>query len=246
MANNSLTVFNNEGLELAIDTNTGEAFATLNGYVRMSGKAKSTIHGRLEGVRFGEVKEAEILTAGGLQGVRLISAALVFRWLMKDKPELAEKMGTVGATVYLHQLAGYKVKSEPIEQPKPELPPSDIRVVQIVSTLEKIGLELNNPRFNQALKDLACDILGLNQNQLPAKDKEIWCGVAERAEQLGYPVAAVTKFRSTLGKFVKSRGLTFKVEKRICNGTEREINLYQVCQSLDESIHAYMKTKYLP
>ena len=33
---------------------------------------------------------------------------------MKDKPELAKAMGKAGATVYLHGLAGYKVKSEAI------------------------------------------------------------------------------------------------------------------------------------
>jgi hypothetical protein len=247
MANNSLSVFNNDGLELVIDTNTGEAFATQSGYARMSGKDRTTIVKRCQGCEPETIKKAEIITAGGLQGCELIPAKIVFRWLMKDNPELAEKMGTVGATVYLHQLAGYKVKSEPVEQPKPELPPSDIRVVQIVSTLEKIGLELNNPRFNQALKDLACDILGLNQNRLPAaENKEVWCGVAERAEQLGYPVAAVTRFRSPLGKFVKNKGLVSKMEKRLCGGTEREINLYQVCERLDNSIHAYMKTKFLP
>lgn len=245
MANNSLTVFNNDGLELVIDTATGEAFATQTGYARMSGLTQQAINKRCNTYNQDELKTAEMLTKTGFKTYNLISAKLVFRWLMKDNPELAEKMGTVGATVYLHQLAGYKVKSEPVEPPKPQLPPSDVRVSNLISSLQAIGFELDNPRFNQAIKDLTGDILGLNQNQL-TPSKEVWCGVAERAEQLGYPVAAVTRYRSPLGKFVKGKGLVSKMEKRLCNGTEREINLYQVCERLDNAIHAYMKTKFLP
>ena len=113
----SLTVFKtNDGIELVIDTQTGEAFATQAGYSRMSGKASSTISERLKGVRSDYIRMAEILTAGGLQGVRLIPAKLVYKWLLKDNIGLAEAMGEVGATVYIHQLAGYKITS--IEKPQ--------------------------------------------------------------------------------------------------------------------------------
>jgi hypothetical protein len=116
----SLTVFKQDGIELVIDTMTGEAFATQAGYCRMSGVEKTALANRLsrgfQGVHKNDLKVAEILTDGGLQGVHLISANTVFKWLMKDNPELAEKMGEAGATVYMHQLAGYKVESKPVEQ----------------------------------------------------------------------------------------------------------------------------------
>jgi hypothetical protein len=113
----SLTRFeSNDGIELVIDTITGEAFATVSGYSRMSGKANSTIHERTS--RLADSKLAETLTSIGLKTSRLIPANIVGKWLIKDNPELAEKMLDAGATVYMHQLAGYKVTSTAIEQPK--------------------------------------------------------------------------------------------------------------------------------
>ena len=113
-----------DGIELIIDTQTGEAFATQAGYVRMSGKSKSTVSERVSrGVRFGEIKEGEIQTAGGLQGVRLIPADIVYDWLFEDNSALAKAMGKAGATVYMHQLAGFSVSSTAATispEPQPE------------------------------------------------------------------------------------------------------------------------------
>ena len=109
-----------DGIELVIDTTTGEAFATVTGYAKLSRKDKSTISRRLKGVASEELKNSEMLTPGGLQGVVLIPAKLVFKWAIKDNPELAEKMGDAGATVFIHQLAGYKVSSTAVEPPKPQ------------------------------------------------------------------------------------------------------------------------------
>lgn len=102
-----------DGIELVIDTITGEAFVTISGYARMSGKHKMTISRRVEGVTDGSVKTDEIQTAGGLQAVTLIPASLVFDWSFDDNPQLAKAMGQAGATVYLCKLAGFSLK--PIE-----------------------------------------------------------------------------------------------------------------------------------
>lgn len=57
----NLTRFENDGVELVIDTKTGEAFATQAGYVRMSGKSKSTVSDRVSrAVWAGDIKEGEI------------------------------------------------------------------------------------------------------------------------------------------------------------------------------------------
>jgi hypothetical protein len=104
------------GIELVIDTVTGEAFATQSGYVRMSGVAKNTISMRLKGFNLEELKTAQMETAGGLQGVQLIPANLIFKWLLKDNPDLAEEMGQAGATIYLYKLAGYKI--DVLEKPE--------------------------------------------------------------------------------------------------------------------------------
>jgi KilA-N domain len=130
------------------------------------------------------------------------------------------------------------------EQKPIQLPPADIRVTNLLAALDSIGFEVNNPRYNQSLKDLAGDILGLNQNQLPLSN-DCWAGVAERAEQLGYAPALVVNNRSQLGKYVAAVGLESKKESRLCNGTERPINLYKVCDRLDSAIVEFMDAKVL-
>ena len=246
----SLTRFEQNGIELVINTETGEAFASLAGYSRMSGVDYSTLRKRVQRLKGGdnlELKTAEILTVKGLQAVTLVPANLIFKWAMGDNPDLAYSMGECGVTVYLHQLAGYKVSSTAIApQPQPQLPPADIRVTNLVTALTSVDIDVKNPRLSQGLKDLVIDILGISQHRLPQSDDVVkWVGVAERAEELGYPVALVVKYRSQLGKFVKASGLMHREEKRLCNGTERTINLYQVCEELDCAISEYLDAKIL-
>jgi hypothetical protein len=163
---NNLERFDGGGIELIIDRVTGEAFATIRGYARMSQKAQSTVQSRLDRMPEGErktlTKEAEIQTAGGLQGVHLLPATLVFKWAIKDNPELAEAMGAAGATLYMHQLAGFKIDSDAIVKPEPtpaskqpnhELPPLDIRIVNLSEALKNAGME-SDPHGKRMIQDL--------------------------------------------------------------------------------------------
>lgn len=112
----NLSVFKSDELEIIINTQTGESFCSVNGYARMSGKAKSTISGRVEKlIQTGEIKEDKINTGYGFKVVRLIPAQLAFKWALKDNTSLAEQMGACGATVFFHKLAGYEVKSTAIQ-----------------------------------------------------------------------------------------------------------------------------------
>jgi len=108
MTKNSLARFDNDGIELIINTVTGESFASVSGYARLSGKAKSTISGR-----FGKVglSEAQIETTTGLKTVRLIPEDLIIKWLPKDNPEMASQLMRLGVRVYLHKLAGFDVST---------------------------------------------------------------------------------------------------------------------------------------
>lgn len=108
--------FDKNGIELIVDCNSGETFATVNGYGRMSGKDKSTISRRLKGVAPEDVKTAEILTPGGLQGVTLISEDLIVEWLPKDNPKMATQLMKLGVRVFLHKLAGYEVTTTAVEK----------------------------------------------------------------------------------------------------------------------------------
>ena len=124
------------------------------------------------------------------------------------------------------------------------LPPSDIRLTSLVSSLQAIGLDLSNPRFNQGLQDLAVNMLGIAQPTLsPATT--VYLGVAEKAEELGYPIGLVSQFRSQLGKYVASIGLPSQKEKRLCNGTQRPINVYLDSPELSIAVCEFMDAKTL-
>lgn len=123
-------------------------------------------------------------------------------------------------------------------------------VNSLAASLQFFDYEIQNPRFKQEVHGLVGDMLGfsshLNQQSLLSSEvQETWLGVAERAEQLGYSINLVTRYRSQLGKYVKANGLECKQEKRLCNGTQREINLYLLSGSLDTAIKEYMDAKVL-
>ena len=243
---NNLTRFDSDGIELVIDTQTGESFATQSGYARMSGLTVRGVGKRLEKlVNSDLVKTAEIDTGYGIKVVNLISADLVYDWMCEDNLRLAKVMGKTGATVYIHQLAGFKVSSTATvtvvpQEPKPlQLPPADVRVSNLINALKTIGFDMENPRFNQGIKDITGDILGLGQSALKPATGEMWCGVAERAEQLGHPVGEVSRKRSQLGKWVARADLSKKQESRLCNGTQRSVNLYLVGDELDSCINSF-------
>lgn len=108
----SLTRFDRDGIELIIDTITGESFASVSGYARMASKAKSTIS-----ERFGKMslESVEIPTGSGTKTVRLVTEDLLTEWLPKDNPEMASQIMKLGVRVFLHKLAGYEVKSTAVK-----------------------------------------------------------------------------------------------------------------------------------
>lgn len=120
MANLSLQRFDQDGIELIIDTQTGESFASQAGYARMSGVDYSTIRKRVErlGVTLEPLKRSQIETVDGFRAVTLIPEDLICQWLVKDNLELALKVMQLGVRLFLHTLAGFRVKSEAIAEVK--------------------------------------------------------------------------------------------------------------------------------
>ena len=110
--------FDKDGIELIIDTQTGESFASQAGYARMSGVDYSVIRKRVErlGVTFEPLKQSQIETVAGFRLVTLIPEDLICQWLIKDSPELALKVMQLGVRLFLHTLAGFRVKSEAIAE----------------------------------------------------------------------------------------------------------------------------------
>jgi hypothetical protein len=137
-----LTRFDGEnGVEILINTGTGESFCSVGGYARMSGKAKSTIRERLitgrenhqtenrtasskgfepvdngegsasETHRFEQPETAEVLTSTGVKTVRLITEDCIVAWLPKDNPAAASTLLKLGVRMALHSMAGFSLQS---------------------------------------------------------------------------------------------------------------------------------------
>lgn len=236
-----------DGIELVIDTTTGEAFSTITGYAKMAGRDKSTISRRVKGVASGMVKTSEIPTEGGLQGVVLIPADLVFDWLWEDKPELARAMGKAGATVYIHQLAGYKVISDAVVNTPRQTNQVISQAKEAIDLAERYKNLFGsfNPNIEQGFKDLVGNALIEANKQLPGS-KESWMGVVNFAElELGFTVPKKGEFRdSALGTWIRFYypELSNKQERRLCNETQREIWVYpihEVREALEQAVRAF-------
>jgi hypothetical protein len=245
----------NEGIELVIDERGEAHFPGYKSLARVCSlglgkpievyQIKRTIESLSKGGADLPIKDAKILTHGGLQGGALIPRKIGNRVIQKHNPNLFADMADLGSLVYLHQLCGFKIQSTPpqvVEPPQPAAPrlsPSE-ELDRLVSNLEKLGIPLNNPRYQQYLQDAALSMFIPPENPLPsAEQSPRWLGVAERAEELGYSSYLVSKHRSQLGKYVAKQGLESTQEKRLCQGTMRDIYLYPISDELDQAIHDY-------
>ena len=158
-----------------------------------------------------------------------------------------KELGMVAKTEQGKQIRKYfldceKIAKQSIAPTPPAAPqlPGDIRFVKMIDSLKEINFELVNPRFKQGLQDLAADMLGISTPLLPENARDgVWCGVVERAEQLNYPVELTLNKRNVLGRWVSALISDRVKEVRLCNGTQRQINLYRITPELDTAIVAY-------
>jgi hypothetical protein len=114
------------------------------------------------------------------------------------------------------------VSLAPVEQP--QLPPNKV-ALEISRDVREITDNLtDNPRLAQFLVDHA--ISGIMPSQATLTGDSLQ-GVVEIAEEMGLKVSMSN--RSQLGKFVKARcGELSQQEKRLVNGTMREVACYPV------------------
>ncbi|HEY9750528.1 MAG TPA: hypothetical protein V6C63_17735 [Allocoleopsis sp.] len=129
--------------------------------------------------------------------------------------------------------------NQQIQSAIPVLPPAQ-QLAMATDALKALGVELDNPRYAQGLRDWALNLIGVTA--LPASADERWLGVAERAEELGFGrVGADHSKRVKLGQWVSKCGLQRRREKRLCNGEDREIWCYLVCNELDNAIAGFFE-----
>jgi hypothetical protein len=218
----SLTRFDKDGIELIINTTTGESFASVSGYARMVGKQESTIRSRVQRMSEGErntlTKTAEIHTPGGTQGGRLLGEELIVQWLPQDNADMASKVMRLGVRVFMHKVAGYEIKSTAVDLNNP---PELIAARQCVEIYQ--NLEQFNPRLAQLFTDKLANRVVHGENTLPEADRLM--GVVEIAEDMGLKVPP--NFASSLGRYVSQRCESVaKVEKRLVNGRWCDTKLY--------------------
>lgn len=146
---NCLQRFDNEGLELVIDLNTGEVFASQAAIIRMTGKPKSTIANWAKGVPNEVVKEAEIPTPRGLQWVRLFPENAIHEAFLRYNPYLLKQCAKVGLRVYLHGLVGFRYEAK-MQEHKPFFDPKNLTRKEIL--LLALQAEEENEKLKAELK----------------------------------------------------------------------------------------------
>lgn len=197
----------------------------------------SSIDELTRGAGFFSESELEFIAAYGFQGAGLVKLATRFAKSDRVKAEtrkhcldLLEKAAIIGAQTFIDKMAG--IDLTPSQQPQ-LLPEQRLQIG--MNALQFFSIDQTNPRYAQGLQDWCLNLM-LGQKQLP-ESTERWLGVAERAEELGYGrIGADLSLRTRLGTFVSKCDLERKREERLCNGTQRKIWIYRVCDELDAVI----------
>lgn len=173
----ALTQFNQDGIEIYINTTTGESFASKRGYCRMANVGMQTIARRLKRTdAHKQVMYAEIPTSKGTRNGALLTENLIAQWLPQDNPELAHKFLTLGIRAGMHWLAGYDVTSTVVEQYN--LPQTYTQALEHLLAAQK-QIEADKPKVeayerlinsngNVRMKDFAdaLGVKGLGRNNL--------------------------------------------------------------------------------
>lgn len=233
---NNLSVFEFDSQEIRFVGGKPVAndVAAVLGYTSLAATVNKKVNSRNKGV-------AKMETPGGTQEVMVLEEAGIYQLIFGSKLPAAEQFQDwVFEKVLpaIRKTGKYEATPEPVA-----LPPADIRIVEFHKALTGFDIDISNPRYKQAIQDQVLNKI-LGQPTLP-ESTERWLGVIEKAEEMGYPIDIVTRFRSALGRFVKSHNLDCRSESRLCNGTQRPINLYRDCAELSEAIAEYMDAKIL-
>lgn len=104
-----LKLYKEEGIEVVVDQNTGETFASISGTARMCNVNESSI--RLFIKTSGEIliKSTEVITAEGkLRRGSLLNEEQILKCIAKYNTELLLKFAQLGLRKFLHTSVGYK------------------------------------------------------------------------------------------------------------------------------------------
>lgn len=236
MSDLSLQRFVNDGIELIIDTSNGDVFASQAAIARMC-KCESTQIRRLVGDSLLR-KTLQVKDLRGVsQSMKLYPEQLIKECFAKFNPELLLRCGDAGLRVFLHRMAGFEITSSAVAPSISEYRPSKAllasrEVKEIHENIEDIS-----PRLKQFLIDCCINEV-IDAKFIRPADEPKLRGVVEIAQDMGHKVNQNN--RSQLGRFVKSvLPHLAQTEKRLCNGTEREIAVYPDTDEVRQCISQY-------
>jgi phage antirepressor YoqD-like protein len=113
-----LVNYKQDGIELLINQETGESFASISAISRMIDTRESTIRDyvnkQIEQSRWEALLKARPESQQGGKQSRLLNEDQILEVIITYKPGLMTKFAKVGVRVFLHQLAGFKVQSEAV------------------------------------------------------------------------------------------------------------------------------------
>lgn len=152
-----------DGIELYIDKDSGESFASRAGYARMAGVSENTVKKRINQVKdkgksmtlnsyqtlansaseMGYLNTKDIVlidkipTDRGVRTGTLITEEKIVEWLEKDNPSILKKISKLGVRATLHQWAGFEVKTVSPNN-KPQLPQSyDEAILELAEQIKQ-------------------------------------------------------------------------------------------------------------
>lgn len=135
----------NGGIEVVVDAETGESYASINAIARMTDKKGSAIRDYINSIAL-PLKKAQILTPNSLRSVRLLNENQILEVVAKYKPSLLVAFSKAGLRFYLHQLAGYEITVKPKEQQDS----SSSRLRKMIELATEIQF-LTDPKVKDAL-----------------------------------------------------------------------------------------------
>jgi hypothetical protein len=235
----NLKAFNNDGLELIVNTETGECFASIRALARMIDKSSSTVNDYVNGgfktARKMDLKTAEIITPTGLKTARLLNENQILEVVSKYNPTLLIKFAQCGLRVFLHALAGYSIKSEAVDPVEPnsqqhrQLPP--IRdTIDWLNASDRIA-QLTDPILKSYLTQSLYEDLGAKA-ALPSADIRL-APIAVLAREKGYTLKPGQD--SQLGKFAKKH----LEPKGTAPHGRYEVNIFEDSEQTNSIIEAF-------
>lgn len=227
--------FEHDGLELVINTQTGEVFASQRAIGRMADKDEATIRRYVSAAGISPVR-AEIPTSSGLRTAALLNEDTIYQIFQRYKPELLIQCAKAGIRLYLHQLAGFRfvpVQSDSAmlseilsivkqqrdefaafklesEAFKAEVRPQLARLERIEAATEQL------PGLRQILEDLQNNPAKIGEQSYPLKD------ILSKLGQATLPNGKRRKIGRQIADWLKLHELRLPIKK---NGA----TLYQEC-----------------